>query len=96
MVRGAFRRTLAAAPGIPEEKQSKLRLHDLRHTAASLMINAGQNLYAVGKVLGHSTPQTTARYSHLAPEIQRAAIDALEGALSLYDGTDIVVEAEEG
>jgi integrase len=40
--------------------------HDLRHTCASWLINAGVDLYTVGRILGHSSPQTTARYAHLA------------------------------
>ena len=43
-----------------------VRLHDLRHTHASLAINNGASLYMVGKLLGHAQPQTTARYAHLA------------------------------
>jgi integrase len=38
-----------------------LRIHDLRHSAASFMINAGVNLYAVGKVLGHADHKSTMR-----------------------------------
>lgn len=43
-----------------------VRIHDLRHSWASLAINAGASLHMVGKLLGHSQPQTTARYAHLA------------------------------
>ncbi len=39
--------------------------HDLRHTTASLLVNAGVDLFTIGKILGHSSPATTARYSHL-------------------------------
>jgi integrase len=42
-----------------------VRLHDLRHSAASEMVNAGVDLYTVGKVLGHRDARSTARYSHL-------------------------------
>ena len=42
------------------------RLHDLRHSAASEMINAGIDLFTVGGVLGHKSQQSTARYAHLA------------------------------
>lgn len=50
-----------------------LRLHDLRHSTASGMIQAGVSLYTVGKVLGHKSPASTARYSHLATkELQNA------------------------
>lgn len=42
------------------------RLHDLRHSSASEMINAGVDLYTVGAVLGHKSAVSTARYAHLA------------------------------
>ena len=44
----------------------RLRLHDLRHTAASQAIMAGENLPLVGKLLGHKRHRTTADYAHLA------------------------------
>lgn len=53
-----------------------LRIHDLRHSAASFMINAGVNLFAVGKVLGHADYQSTMRYSHLADDTLLAAVEA--------------------
>jgi len=40
-------------------------LHDLRHSAASELVNAGVDLYTVGAVLGHKDPRSTKRYSHL-------------------------------
>jgi integrase len=40
-------------------------IHDLRHSAASEMINAGVDLYTVGQVLGHRDSRSTQRYSHL-------------------------------
>jgi integrase len=45
-----------------------LRFHDLRHSAASAMINQGVDLYTVGAVLGHRSATSTKRYSHLATE----------------------------
>jgi integrase len=50
------------------------RLHDLRHSAASEMINAGVDLYTVGGVLGHKSAVSTARYAHLATDSLRAAV----------------------
>lgn len=50
------------------------RLHDLRHSAASEMINAGVDLYTVGGVLGHKSAVSTARYAHLAQDTLRAAV----------------------
>lgn len=53
-----------------------LRMHDLRHTFASNLVNSGQSIYVVSKLLGHSQIKTTARYSHLADETLLSAVDA--------------------
>ncbi|MBI1623386.1 site-specific integrase [Comamonas sp. EJ-4] len=53
-----------------------LRMHDLRHTFASNLVNSGQSIYVVSKLLGHSQLKTTARYSHLADETLLSAVDA--------------------
>jgi integrase len=42
------------------------RIHDLRHTFASIAVSNGQSLPMIGKLLGHTQVQTTARYAHLA------------------------------
>ncbi len=42
-----------------------LRIHDLRHSAASFMISSGVPIYTVGQVLGHASVSSTARYSHV-------------------------------
>ncbi len=49
-----------------DAKLGRLRLHDLRHTAASQAVMAGENLPLVGKLLGHRRHETTAGYAHLA------------------------------
>jgi integrase len=51
------------------------RVHDLRHTAASLMVKSGVPLAVVRDVLGHSTIKMTERYAHLAPENLRKAVE---------------------
>ena len=43
------------------------RFHDLRHTAASWMVQGGADLYSVQKILGHSSIRTTQHYAHLSP-----------------------------
>lgn len=63
--------TARNAAGLPG-----LRIHDLRHSAASFMINSGIDLYAVGRVLGHADHQSTMRYSHLANDTLLAAVEA--------------------
>lgn len=50
-----------------------LRIHDLRHTCASHLVSRGTSLELVGKLLGHTRPETTFRYAHVADEAQRSA-----------------------
>jgi integrase len=45
-----------------------VRIHDLRHTYASLLVNKGVSIYEVQTLLGHSSVQMTQRYAHLAPD----------------------------
>lgn len=52
-----------------------VRIHDLRHTFASTAVAAGQGLPMIGKLLGHTQVQTTARYAHLAADPVIRAID---------------------
>lgn len=52
----------------------EVRFHDLRHSAASAMINNDVDLYTVGAVLGHKSPQSTKRYAHLATRTLTAAV----------------------
>lgn len=61
----------------------KVRVHDLRHTAASLLIQAGVPLYTVGAILGHSGPQTTKRYAHLDTKSLEAAVAMLKPSRKL-------------
>ena len=53
------------------------RIHDLRHTFASTAVAAGQGLPMIGKLLGHTQVQTTARYAHLAADPVRDAADVV-------------------
>jgi integrase len=57
-----------------EAELEDVRLHDLRHTFASFLVNSGCSLYEVQKILGHHDPKVTTRYAHLAQEsLLRAA-----------------------
>jgi len=55
------------------------RFHDLRHGAASEMINSGVDLYTVGAVLGHMSPASTRRYSHLVTDRLADAVSKIGG-----------------
>ena len=67
-----------------EAKLSGLRIHDLRHSAASFMANAGTDLFAIGRILGHADHQSTMRYAHLANDTLLAAVEA--GAAGIHTG----------
>jgi integrase len=66
-----------------------VRIHDLRHTFASSGVALGQGLPIIGKLLGHSQPQTTARYAHLA------ASPALEVADKISENLANLIEWKE-
>jgi integrase len=67
-VQRAFQRARAAV-GLEH-----LHFHDLRHSAASEMVNAGVDLFTVGRVLGHRDPRSTGRYAHLTAASLAAAV----------------------
>jgi integrase len=71
---------IRAAAGLED-----VRLHDLRHSFASMAVAAGASLPMIGKLLGHSQPQTTQRYAHLADDpvtqLNNAISDAIATAL---------------
>ena len=54
-----------------------LRFHDLRHTAATLMVMGGTDLVTVKEILGHSSIEMTMRYAHPTPENKRQAVNVL-------------------
>ena len=56
-------------------KVKNFRLHDCRHHFASRLVQAGVDLYTVKELLGHSEISMTERYSHLAPDNLRAAVE---------------------
>ncbi|MSP75556.1 MAG: DUF4102 domain-containing protein [Rhodospirillaceae bacterium] len=79
--------TATAAAGLKD-----VRLHDLRHTYASILASAGLSLPIIGALLGHTQAQTTMRYSHLLDDPLRAAterVGAIVGAAG-RKGADIV------
>lgn len=63
-----------------------LRLHDLRHSFASVALSAGLSLAQIGELLGHRDPKTTARYAHLIDEAAQRAANQTAGELSRMMG----------
>ena len=54
-----------------------VRLHDTRHTYASIAVMQGETVVTTGRLLGHGTPETTLKYAHLSDASVREAADAL-------------------
>jgi integrase len=54
--------------------KSTLRVHDLRHSHASILVGAGVSLAIIARVLGHTQVSTTARYAHVADDPAREAV----------------------
>ena len=59
-----------------------VRMHDLRHSFASVAAAGGMSLPLIGALLGHSQPATTARYAHLSSDPLKAASDAVAGRIA--------------
>jgi integrase len=58
-----------------------VRIHDLRHTFASEAVMNGESLPMIGKILGHTQTQTTARYAHLADDPLQLASERIASSL---------------
>jgi len=59
-----------------------VRIHDLRHSFASVGALGGDSLFMIGKLLGHQQAGTTARYAHLADDPLKAAADRISGVIA--------------
>lgn len=65
--------------GLPD-----VRMHDLRHNFASILINSGRTLYEVQKLLGHNDSSTTERYAHLAKDTLSEAANLVGRKINKY------------
>lgn len=71
-----------------------IRLHDLRHTAATYLINAGLNVRAVAARMGHANPNVTlAVYSHALQSADKRAADVMETLIRKKKNTDVQEQA---
>jgi integrase len=61
-----------------------IRFHDLRHTAATLLLASGVNVKVVSEMLGHSNVAITLRiYAHVLPDMQQSAVQAMDAMLGI-------------
>jgi integrase len=71
-LRRAFRSAVRQA------KIEDLHFHDLRHTFATRLVQAGVDLYQVQRLLGHQSPVMTQRYEHHSPDSLRGGVEILD------------------
>ena len=64
-----------------EAELPDIRLHDFRHSFASFALRQGESVLVIGRLLGHSDPQTTLKYTHLADWMVREAVETVSAAL---------------
>jgi integrase len=69
---------------------SGARVHDLRHSYASVLASAGLSLPVIGALLGHTQPQTTARYAHLLDDPLRAATERASAIITGKPSAEVV------
>ena len=60
---------------------SDVRLHDCRHTYASMALAQGETVLTIGRLLGHRNPATTLKYTHLSDAMVREAAETVGAAL---------------
>lgn len=72
-----------------------LRIHDLRHSFASIGAGASLGLPIIGKLLGHSQPSTTARYAHLDADPIRRAVETISDTITTAMNSHVPVGAPE-
>ena len=64
-----------------EAELCDVRLHDLRHSYASMALAQGETVLTIGRLLGHRDPATTLKYTHLSDSMVREAVDAVGAVL---------------
>ena len=70
--------------------QADARMHDLRHTYASILASHGLSLPIIGQLLGHTQAQTTQRYAHLLDDPLRAATEQVGAVVSGGKSAEVV------
>ena len=55
----------------------EVRIHDLRHSYASIAMTQGETVLTIGRLLGHRDPETTLKYTHLSDATVRNAVDTI-------------------
>ena len=68
----------------------RIRIHDLRHSAISLLIEMGFSALAIAERVGHESIDITYRYAHLFPSVQTEMVDRLD-----QERMDVMFETEE-
>ncbi|MDE0377859.1 MAG: tyrosine-type recombinase/integrase [Rhodospirillales bacterium] len=64
-----------------EAELHEVRIHDLRHTYASIAMAQGETVLTIGRLLGHRDPETTLKYTHLSDATVREAVDTVGAVL---------------
>jgi integrase len=73
-----------------------IRFHDLRHTAATLLLASGVNVKVVSEMLGHSNVSITLHiYAHVLPDMQQSAVQAMDTLLASPEPRKIVAADDE-
>ncbi len=69
-----------------------IRFHDLRHTAATLLLSSGVHPKVVSEMLGHTDISITLRvYAHVTPHMQQAAVEVMDGLFGRENTQGIAV-----
>jgi integrase len=71
---------VAWSAALRDAKIDDFGFHDLRHTAATRLADAGTDAFTIAAILGHSTIQMSARYTHATDERKRRAVERMSGS----------------